>query len=470
MDLSNLEMQFALPSTVDRKIFRAYDIRGVVGSGITPEVVYALGRALGTRIRQTEQCEIVMGYDGRCSAPQLAPALAWGLMDSGIAVTDIGQVPTSVLYFATHHLHINSGVMLTASHNPADYNGLKMVLNGRSLTSEDIAALYDEVMAQAFIDGEGTYTEVDVQADYVQRIANDVRLQRPLKIVLDAGNGVAGPLALTLYRELGCEVIPLHCEVDGTFPNHEPDPSQLENLADLIAAVHQHKADIGLALDGDGDRLGLVTNEGEVIWPDRQMMVYAIDVLKRNPGAPILFDVKCTRHLAEVIRQYGGQPMMWKTGHSLIKSRMQETGALLGGEMSGHIFYGERWYGFDDGLYAGSRFLEILASKVQSAASLFADLPNSVYTPELKLSMAEEIKFSFMEQFIALALFESGEINTLDGLRVDFPHGWGLIRPSNTSPYLIFRFEADTADNLTRIQNLFRDRLLAIDGDLLLPF
>lgn len=463
-----MALQF-LPQ-VTPEIFRAYDIRGVVDKQLTPEAVYTIGLALGSEAQTCGEKTLIIARDGRLSGPILLDALQQGLMASGCDVIDIGMVPTPVLYFATYTLGARSGVMLTGSHNPPDYNGLKMVIAGETLSEQRIQVLYQRIQAKHFLKGEGKLVSKVIVEDYIQRIVSDVKLQRPLKVVVDCGNGVTGKLAPQLLRALGCEVIELFCEVDGTFPNHHPDPSIPENLNDLITAVQKHDAAVGLAFDGDGDRLGVVTNKGEIIWPDRQLMLYAIDVLKRNPGATIIYDVKSTSHLEKIIKQHHGTPLMWKTGHSLIKNKLQATNAMLAGEMSGHTFFKERWYGFDDGLYTAARLLEILAASNKTSAEVFATIPNSINTPELKLLIAEAQKFSFMEKFKQQAKFADATITTIDGLRADFKKGWGLIRPSNTSPYLILRFEANTQTDLQHIQALFRQQLLMLDNTLILPF
>jgi phosphomannomutase/phosphoglucomutase len=455
---------------VSKSIFRAYDIRGIVGETITPELIYTLGKAIGSAAQEQGEQTIITARDGRLSGPILLEALQKGLRDSGCDVIDIGQVPSPVLYFATRNLNYRSGVMLTASHNPWNYNGLKIVLAGKSLSEETIDALYLRIQAGGFKSGKGCYQQISVTEAYLNRITQDITLLRPLRVVLDCGNGVAGVVAPELLRRLGCEVIELFCEVDGHFPNHHPDPSVPENLNDLIASVKQNKADIGLALDGDGDRLGVVTNRGEIIWPDRQLMLYAMDVLSRNPGALIIYDIKSTNHLAKLITEYGGQSLMWKTGHSIMKAKLEETGALLAGEMSGHIFFKERWYGFDDGLYTAARLLEIVAKDTRSVSELFAVLPNSINTPELKLPIAEDKKFAFIKAFQAQIDFPDAKLSKIDGVRAEFNDGWGLVRASNTSPYLILRFEADNQVALQRIQTLFANALLGMDPHLKLPF
>ncbi|MDQ8039502.1 MAG: phosphomannomutase/phosphoglucomutase [Rickettsiella sp.] len=453
-----------------KSIFRAYDIRGIVNETITPALITLLGKAIGSAAQEQGEKTIITARDGRLSGPLLIKALHQGLQDSGCDVIDIGQVPSPVLYFATRTLNSSSGVMLTASHNPANYNGLKIILAGKSLSENMITALYTRIQEGSFKLGKGGYKEIDIQEGYLNRITKDIYLERCLRVVVDCGNGIAGVLAPKLLRRLGCEVIELFCEVDGHFPHHHPDPSVPENLNDLIHAVKHYKADLGLALDGDGDRLGVVTDQGEIIWPDRQLMLYAKDILSRNSGALIIYDVKSTGHLAKFIKEKGGCSLMWKTGHSIIKSKLEETNALLAGEMSGHIFFKERWYGFDDGLYTAARLLEILAKENQTSSEVFAALPNGINTPELKLAIPEEEKFSFMESFQNEVEFPNSSISKIDGIRVEFDDGWGLVRASNTSPYLILRFEANTNEALKRIQILFGNALLARNPRFKLPF
>jgi phosphomannomutase/phosphoglucomutase len=455
---------------VPASIFRAYDIRGVVGDTLTAEIVYNIGCAIGSEAYTRGQQTIIIGRDGRLSGPTFSEALSNGLRAAGRDVIDIGQVPTPVLYFATHYLNTGSGVMVTGSHNPADYNGLKMVLKGETLAEEDIQILRRRIEKEDFTSGPGSMRSQDVVADYIATIIGDIKMARPLKVVLDCGNGVAGGVAPLLLRKLGCEVIELYCEVDGQFPNHHPDPSQLENLEDLIATVKRHNADLGLAFDGDGDRLALVDGGGKVIWPDRQMMLYAKDVLSRNPGALILFDIKCSRHLAQYISEHGGQPLMWKTGHSLIKRKMKETGALLAGEMSGHIFFKERWFGFDDALYTAARLLEVLAADRRSAAAVFQALPDAVSTPELRVDLPEGAQTVFMARLMEFANLQGAALTTIDGLRADFEDGWGLVRASNTTPSLILRFEASTEAALSRIKEEFRTLMRKVDPGVQLPF
>jgi phosphomannomutase / phosphoglucomutase len=451
-------------------IFKAYDIRGVVGETLTPATVYALGRAIGSEAEVRGQQRMVVGRDGRISGPQLVHALIEGLRASGRDLIDIGVVPTPVLYFATQHFKTGSGVMLTGSHNPPDYNGLKIMVGNDTLALEAIQGLRRRIEAGDYVPGKGKLQSVDVAPAYIERISQEVKPVRPLKVVVDCGNGAAGEVAPRLFRALGSKVLELYCEIDGRFPHHHPDPSQVENLADLIAKVKEERADLGLAFDGDGDRLGVVDSRGYIIWPDRQLMLFTMDLLSRHPGATVLYDIKCSRHLHRIILEHGGQPLMWKTGHSLIKAKMKETGALLGGEMSGHIFFKERWFGFDDALYAAARLIEILSTEQRTSAEVFAALPETVSTPELRIEMAEGEHFRFMERLLKHAQFAEATITTIDGLRVDFRDGWGLVRPSNTTPSLILRFEADNASALARIQNIFRQLMLTLDPTLPLPF
>jgi phosphomannomutase/phosphoglucomutase len=451
-------------------IFKAYDIRGLVGKTLTSKVVYDIGRAIGSEANAQGRQSIVVGRDGRLSGAELVQALIEGLRATGRNVIDIGLVPTPILYFATHYLNTGSGVMLTGSHNPPDYNGMKIMVGGETLALEAIQALRHRIEAKDYTLGAGDLQMLDVGPAYLQRVTSDVKLARPLKVVVDCGNGAAGEIAPRLLRALGSEVVELYCEIDGRFPHHHPDPSQLENLKDLIRKVKEEEADLGLAFDGDGDRLGVIDSGGRVIWPDRQLMLYAMDVLSRHPRASILYDIKCSRHLDQIITQHGGSPMMYKTGHSLIKAKMKETGALLAGEMSGHIFFKERWFGFDDALYTGARLLEILAAHTQSSEEIFASLPDAVSTPELRIEMAEGEHFRFMERLLNQAEFPDAVMTSIDGLRVDFEDGWGLVRPSNTTPCLILRFEANDVPALERIKNSFKRLMLKTDSNLTLPF
>ncbi len=457
---------------IPQSIFRAYDIRGVVDKTLTEDGVYKIGMAIGSEAEKRGQQGVVVARDGRNSGPTLLEALIRGLRDSGRDVIDIGMVPTPVLYFANHFLETGTGVMLTGSHNPPDYNGLKIVIDGETLSGETIQDLYRRIQENDFASGEGNLQHADIGADYIRRISEDipVALGSSFKVVIDCGNGVAGNLAPQLIRSLGHDVVELFCEVDGNFPNHHPDPSQPENLQDLINKVAETGADLGFAFDGDGDRLGVVDAGGTIIWPDRQMMLFATDVLSRNPGADIIYDVKCSRHLKACIEQASGRALMWKTGHSLIKAKMKETGSPLAGEMSGHIFFKERWYGFDDGLYAAARLLEILTNESRLPAEVFAELPGGVATPELKMDVPEEEHVGFMEELLDKADFADAEISTIDGLRVDFADSWGLVRASNTTPCLVMRFEADDEAALGRVQDAFRELIQQVDPSKTLPF
>ncbi len=455
-------------------IFRAYDIRGIVGESLTEALVERIAQAIGSQAQSLEPNQtprLVVARDGRLSGPNLQAALIRGLRASGCDVIDIGMLPTPLLYFATHHYATGNGVMLTGSHNPPNYNGMKIMLGGKTLSGEGIQALKTRFDNNDLYSGAGGLECREIADAYVQRVLSDVKLQagRRFKVVVDAGNGVAGVLAPRLLRELGCEVIELFCEIDGHFPNHHPDPTQPKNVQDLIRVVQAQQADLGLGFDGDGDRLGVVDAQGHIIWPDRQLMLYALDVLSRHPGGRIIYDVKCSRHLHKVISEAGGEPIMWKTGHSFMKTKLAE-GGLLAGEMSGHIFFKERWYGFDDALYTAARLLEILSKDPRPPQAVFADLPDAVSTPELQVSMSEGEHFAFMQTFVQEADFGAAQVSLIDGLRVEFDDGWGLVRPSNTTPCLVLRFEADSSAALQRIQAVFRQQLLAQKADLDLPF
>ena len=457
-------------SNISPEIFKAYDIRGIVGKTLTPAAVELIGRAIGSQARALAQTRVVIGRDGRLSGPDLSQALSRGLQASGVDVIDIGRVATPMLYFATHELKTGTGVMVTGSHNPPDYNGLKMMIAGETLAGEAIQQLRQRIEGRSFTSGDGAYSEMDVRETYLQRILRDVKLARSIRIAVDCGNGIPGAFAPELYRRMGCTVRELFCEVDGRFPNHHPDPSQPENLQDLIRALASGEEELGLAFDGDGDRLGVVTKAGKIIYPDRQLMLFAADVLSRNPGAEVIFDVKCTRNLFAWIRDHGGLPTLWKTGHSLIKGKMKETGALLAGEMSGHVFFKERWYGFDDGLYAGARLLEILSRQPDIDAA-FAGLPDSVNTPELQIRLKEGENYALIAQMQQSATFEGArEIIRIDGLRVEYPDGFGLARSSNTTPVIVLRFEGDNPEALRRIQEDFRRVLSAAAPEAVLPF
>ncbi|WP_061937460.1 phosphomannomutase/phosphoglucomutase [Collimonas pratensis] len=459
---------------LSKSIFKAYDIRGVVGTTLDADIARKIGHAFGIAVRDKGEKVVIIGRDGRVSGPELAAALAAGIQDSGLDVLDLGVVVTPMVYFATHVLDARSGVMLTGSHNPADYNGFKMVLAGEAIYGDTIQQLY-QAIARGSVDVAtaepiGSYRQYDIRDTYLQRIVGDTKLARPMKIVVDCGNGVAGAFAGELYRALGCEVEELFCEVDGTFPNHHPDPAHPENLQDVIRALQHSNAELGLAFDGDGDRLGVVTKDGQIIYPDRQLMLFAADVLTRNPGREILYDVKCTRHLAPWITAHGGKPLMWKTGHSLVKAKMRETGAPLGGEMSGHIFFKDRWYGFDDGLYAGVRLLELL-SRADDPSAVLNALPQSSSTPELHMELEEGENFALIEKLRSEAHFpDANDIIKIDGLRVEYSDGFGLARSSNTTPVVVMRFEAESEQALARIQAEFKRVILAAKPDAVLPF
>jgi len=415
---------------------------------------------------------IAIGRDGRLSSPDMARALIDGLRMSGADVVDVGMVPTPVAYFAAHELRLGSAIAVTGSHNPPDYNGFKIVIDGETLSGDAITALYVRIAEgrMPVAERRGDLETRDIGNEYVERISGDIQIERRLRVVVDAGSGVAGDLGPRVLEAIGADVETLYCDIDGTFPFHHPDPSDPHNLEDLVQAVQRAGADLGLAFDGDGDRLGVVTREGKMIYPDRLLMLFAADVLERNPGACIIYDVKCSGHLAGYVLRNGGSPLMWKTGHSLIKAKMKETEAELAGEMSGHFFFKERWYGFDDGIYAAARLLEILATRAEEPEEVFADLPASISTPELKIEMEEGEPHAFIEAFSAATRFEGARVSTIDGVRADWPDGWGLVRASNTTPILVLRFEADTDEALARVQGAFRDAILAVRKDLTLPF
>ncbi len=454
------------------EIFKAYDIRGIVDKTLTAEAVRAIGHALGSEAVARGQKAIAVGRDGRLSGPELAGALSDGIRAAGVDVVDVGCVPTPLTYFAAYELGTNSCVSVTGSHNPPDYNGLKMVLGGQTLFGELIQALRQRIIDGNLVNAAvpGKLTQADVVPAYVHKIIGDVKLSRPMKIVMDCGNGVAGAVAPELFKRLGCELVELFCEVDGNFPNHHPDPSKPENLADVIRALKETDAEIGLAFDGDGDRLGVVTKDGEIIFPDRQLMLFAEDVLTRVPGGEIIYDVKCTRNLAGWIKARGGKPTMWNTGHALVKAKLKETGAPLAGEMSGHVFFKERWYGFDDGLYTGARLLEIV-SRQPDANPVLKGLPDAISTPELNIKMNEGEPFALVDKLKAEASFEGAEsMLTIDGVRVEYADGFGLARPSNTTPVVVLRFEADTQEAIERIQADFRRAIEGVWPGIQLPF
>jgi phosphomannomutase/phosphoglucomutase len=465
LDLTNV----SIPELND-SLFREYDIRGIAERDLGDAVAYQLGLAIGSQAAQQGQDTVVVGYDGRHTSPAITDALIRGLTASGRDVINIGLVPTPLLYFATHELGTQSGVMVTGSHNPPDYNGLKIVIAGETLHGESILQLKQRIQTQNFTQGQGSVSEQDISAQYVNTIVGDVAVAQPLKVVIDCGNGAGGELAPRVLTELGCEVIPLFCDIDGSFPNHHPDPSVPANLDDLVDAVRREDADIGIALDGDADRIGIVSKKGNIILPDRLLMLFAQDVVSRNPGADVIFDVKCTRHLNSLISSYGGRPILWKSGHSNIKAKMQETGALLGGELSGHIFFKERWFGFDDGIYSAARLIEILSTTDPDLENLLAQFPSSIATPEIHVAVAEDKKFLVMENLARSLHFDEAKITQLDGIRADFPDGWGLVRASNTTPVLTLRFEAETAQAMQRIQQQFKQQMSAAESSLRFPF
>ena len=461
-------------SKVAPEIFKAYDIRGIVGKSLTPDTVELIGKALGTAAKRRGGTHMTIGRDGRLSGPSFGQALARGIQSTGINVIDIGMVATPMVYFGAFHFNTESGVMITGSHNPPDYNGIKMVIQGETLALDKIQALKRAIDANDFEtvdkDKAGSYETRDLADAYIARIVGDAKMKRPMKIVVDCGNGAPGAYAPRLFRAMGCEVIELFCEVDGTFPNHHPDPAQPKNLQDVIRTLKETDAELGLAFDGDGDRLGVVTKDGEIIYPDRQLMLFAADVLSRVPGGEVIFDVKSSRNLFKWVRDHGGKPTMYKTGHSLLKLKMKETGAPIAGEMSGHIFFKERWYGFDDALYCGARLLEIVSKFADASAPLKA-LPDAISTPELNWQLKEGEPHALVEQLQKSARFEGAtEVITIDGVRVEYPDGFGLARASNTTPVIVLRFEAETAAGLERIKADFRRVLTAAKSDVPLPY
>ena len=466
------------PVELTPQIFRAYDIRGVIDKTLDSGVARQIGQAVGSQVIERDAGPVVVARDGRLSGPYLMEGVIEGILSTGCDVLDIGAVPTGVLYFAAHEFAQGSAIVITGSHNPPDYNGFKVMVGGDTLHGDAIMALYQRIVDGNLESGEGTHEKKDVIEDYIQRIVSDVKVEKPLRVVLDCGNGIGGICAPEVLRAIGVEVLPLYDEVDGTFPNHHPDPSEPENLQDLIESVRLMDADLGLALDGDADRLGVVTLAGDIIYPDKVLMLLALDVLDRVPGATILFDVKCTGDLPKVIRQAGGKPVMYKTGHSLMKAKMKEIGCPFAGEMSGHFFFGERWYGVDDGIYAAARLLEILGGTETPPEAILNALPSSFSTPELKVQMEEGENHAFVEAFkeafISVSAtsphFEGAEITTIDGIRVDFEDGFGLLRASNTTPILIVRFDAESEAALERIKSLFRRQMLTMNPDLALPF
>ncbi|MCF6252915.1 MAG: phosphomannomutase/phosphoglucomutase [Methylococcaceae bacterium] len=453
-------------------IYKTNDIRGIAGKTLTKEIVFDIGRAVGSEAKEKNIKTIIIGRDGRSSSAALAVSLSKGIISTGVNVLDLGLVPSPVVYFVTQHTEGKSGVVVTGSHNPVEYNGLKIIINGETLANDKIQQLKQRIDNENYLTGEtGSIEENNMFSnEYIGVISDDIHIVRPMKVVVDCGNGAAGELAPKLLKTIGCEVIELFCEIDGTFPNHHPDPSKAENLNDLITAVQHYNADVGIAIDGDGDRLGIIDSKGKIIWPDRLMMLFAKDVLALKPGSEVIYDVKCSRHLSEQIIKHGGRPLMWKSGHSLIKAKLKETGASLAGELSGHFFFNDRWFGFDDALYSASRLIEILSADTRSSEEVFADFPDSINTPEINIPLAEGENASIIEQLFSVANFNNGKINNLDGLRVDFADGWGLVRASNTMPALVLRFEADDQEALGHIQLQFKEILQQVKPDISLPF
>jgi len=445
-------------------IFRANDIRGIAFEDLTEEVVFALGKALGTESIVRKQSDFIIGRDGRVSSPQLFEWLSEGIMSTGCNVTDIGIVPSPVFYHSTFNLNSSSGAVITGSHNPADYNGFKILFNNNSTSSEEIQSIKNRIKEENFLSGIGNIKSINAVESYIKEITNNIKLHRPLNISIDCGNGAAGVVAERVYEDLGCKVEGLFCDLNGKFPNHHPDPSKPENVEDLIQSVLKSNSEIGLAFDGDADRLGVISPSGEMIFPDMQMIIFSLDILKKNPNSNIVFDVKCSKLLEEAILNSKGTPIMCKTGHTFIKSMIRKKGAILGGEMSGHIFFNDRWPGFDDGVYAGARMLEILSHT--DGEDIFKALPKLVSTPEINIETTDEEKFSIIDEFIKMSNFKDGKIIDIDGIRVEFDDGWGLLRASNTSPVLVLRFEADSSEALNKIKTRFKDTLYSIEPSL----
>jgi len=459
-------------ASISAEIFRKYDIRGVVGDTLSLEHAYVIGKAIGSLAYDRGETDMLVARDGRISSKDLSSTLIRGICESGVNVVDLGLMPTPVMYFGTNFLSAKSGVMVTGSHNPPDYNGFKIVIGGNALSGEDIEGLHGRIVTGRFNSGEGSRDELDISADYINRISEDVQLLKPMKVVLDCGHGAASVLARTLFEALGCDVVSQYCEVDGNFPAHHPDPGKEENMAELARAVVEEHADLGIAFDGDGDRLGIVDSSGNIIKPDRVLMILAGDVLLRNPGADVLYDVKSTKLLASHILSSGGRPIMWKSGHSLMKAKMKETGALLGGEFSGHIFFTERWYGFDDALYSAARLLEVISGDGRSSADMFAEIPDTINTPELQVSVAEGMQHTIMEKLAAATdkAFPNAKITDIDGIRAEYSGAWGLIRASNTTPHLVLRFEADNQEAMEKVQEVFRTVIRAVLPTAEIPF
>lgn len=458
--------KFPVPVT----IFRDYDIRGNADKELTDELAKKIGQAFGSECQAQGQTQVILAGDGRLSTPRLKAAVEEGLLQSGCNVIDVGEVPTPVMYFSTHFMPVPNGIMVTASHNAASDNGFKMAINGRTLSGEDVQRIRERVEDSDYTTGQGSTEQRDILSAYIDQVVGDIALAGSYRVVVDCGNGIAGNVAPKLFEELGCEVIPLYCDVDGRFPNHAPDPSVMDNLTALIGRVQSEAADLGIALDGDGDRLVVVTSSGRVILPDVLLMLFAKDIVSRNPGTDVIFDVKSTKRLNALISSYGGRPMMWKSGHSHIKNKMKETGALIAGELSGHIFFKERWYGFDDGMYAAARLLEIMSIRDQDLDGIFAAFPDTASTPEIRVKVDEKQKTALIKQLADNGEWGNGKLTTLDGVRVDFAKGWGLVRASNTAAELTLRFEADDEDTLATVQHLFKQQISLIDKTINLPF
>ena len=453
-------------------IFKAYDIRGIYGKELTLDAIGLIAKSI-SNLYPNDNDTIVIGRDGRNSSSEISKALIDSFLKNGKNVIDIGEVPTPLLYFAVNHLSLNSGIIITGSHNPKEYNGLKMIMDGHTLSGEEITRIYDDIIDGAFSNLNflnTSYKNLNISDEYIKQVHRNISIKKKLKIAVDAGNGVAGPIAVEIYRKLGLELIELYCSVDGDFPNHHPNPSDPKNLIDLINEVKKSKCDLGIAFDGDGDRCLILDNKGNIVWPDRQMMIFSKDILSQNQNAKVIYDVKSSRFLANVIKDSGGEPIMCRTGHSYIKKMMRETNAILAGEMSGHIFFNDKWYGFDDGIYCGARMIEIVSNQNIESSEIFADLPNSFSTPEINIPVDKDgIQHDFMEKFKSSAIFEEAEISTIDGLRVDYDDGWGLLRASNTTSCLVMRFEAESKGRLLEIKNSFISQIRKIDSRLEIP-
>ena len=453
-------------------IFKAYDIRGIYGKELTLDAIGLIAKSI-SNLYPNDNDTIVIGRDGRNSSSEISKALIDSFLKNGKNVIDIGEVPTPVLYFAVNHLSLNSGIIITGSHNPKEYNGLKMIMDGHTLSGGEITRIYDDIIDGTFRNLNflnTSYKNLNISDEYIKQVSSNISIKKKLKIAVDAGNGVAGPIAVEIYRKLGLELIELFCIVDGDFPNHHPNPSDPKNLIDLINEVKKSKCDLGIAFDGDGDRCLILDNKGNIVWPDRQMMIFSKDILSQNQNAKIIYDVKSSRFLANVIKEFGGDPIMCRTGHSYIKKMMRETNAILAGEMSGHIFFNDKWYGFDDGIYCGARMIEIVSNQNIESSKIFADLPNSFSTPEINIPVDKDgIQHDFMEKFKSSAKFEEAEISTIDGLRVDYDDGWGLLRASNTTSCLVMRFEAESKARLLEIKNSFISQIRKIDSKLEIP-